>query len=110
MKAQTLLWWRSQLRTGSYDKRLKESKRRTRKHRKQGRLPPAPEPRVDTGAFPKLTERVVDTLFPTQGMTASKLAEELEVPLALVQQELAELEAMGLIRRKGAGETLWFVP
>ena len=78
------------------------------------------EPSVDTAADDLadtepsaddlFTERVVDTLAAREGVSARWLAESLDVPVGRVRDELAILERLGcVIRRGNTRSTCWYL-
>ncbi|MEZ4321899.1 MAG: transposase [Myxococcota bacterium] len=105
LNPRTLKWWQSQLKAGSsYRKRSEPTSK------SKSAAPVAAKPtKTRTKGLAVLTERLVDVLVAEPGLSVATLATTLRFADRAVRTELEELEALGVVYRRGKGpETRWF--
>jgi transposase-like protein len=107
LNANTLKWWRSQLRAGSLYRKRQEKPPPGKASR------PAPKKRSARAAaaeLPHMVERLVNRIADEPGLRTRALALTVAYDIAVVRQELRELEELGIVYRRGRGPaTRWYL-
>lgn len=106
LNANTLKWWRSQLKAGSlYRKRQEKAP-----PAKASRPAPKKRPARAVPELPHMVERLVNRIADEPGLRTGALALTVAYDIAVVRQELCELEELGIVYRRGRGPaTRWYL-